>query len=176
MINDPDDIELNGFMLEPITNNLDGSFVDPDKLISIIDPNYLYPVGMANFRSKNNTSPLKYPQIATNAKISPNNNRTITKQARRASNLNSKMLIKQKEEIFAKNRSKAAKLWHLAFKKVKVMKDPWVKFHIGEDYPVEHVIRHRYNPCKKEWKKDECVVRMQTKQFANGSMRTCYRL
>lgn len=65
--------------------------------------------------------------------------------------------------------------WHLAMHKIKLIKDPWAKFHI-ERYPVENVIRHRYDPVKKLWKKDSCVVKMEDKQFANGAMRACFRL
>ncbi|RNA05755.1 eukaryotic elongation factor 2 kinase isoform X5 [Brachionus plicatilis] len=65
--------------------------------------------------------------------------------------------------------------WQNAAKKLKFMKDPWHEFHI-QDYPIEKVTRHRYNPVKKEWRLDECVVRMEPKQFANGAMRSCFRL
>lgn len=65
--------------------------------------------------------------------------------------------------------------WQNAAKKLKFMKDPWYEFHI-QDYPIEKVVRHRYNPVKKEWRRDECVVRMEPKQFANGAMRACFRL
>lgn len=65
--------------------------------------------------------------------------------------------------------------WQNAAKKLKYMKDPWFEFHI-QDYPIENVVRHRYNPVKKEWRRDECVVRMEPKQFANGAMRACFRL
>ena len=51
--------------------------------------------------------------------------------------------------------------WQAAAKKIKLLQDPWHEFHISA-YPVEHVVRHRYNPGKKEWRKDECVVKMET--------------
>ena len=63
----------------------------------------------------------------------------------------------------------------MAFKKLKKLKDPWAQFKL-EEYEQETVIRHRYNPVKKEWIKDENVVKMQPKQFANGAMRSCFRL
>ena len=59
--------------------------------------------------------------------------------------------------------------------KLKLIKDPWDKFEIDK-YPVENVVRHRYNPLKKSWKSDDCVVRMESKQFANGAMRSCFRM
>ena len=65
--------------------------------------------------------------------------------------------------------------WKLAFKKLKEIDDPWAKFKI-EDYQEEVVIRHRYLPVRNEWKKDENIVKMEKKQFANGAMRACYRL
>ena len=65
--------------------------------------------------------------------------------------------------------------WQQAAKKLKLLKDPWYEFHL-DTYPIERVVRHRYNAYKKEWMKDECVVRMENQQFANGSMRACFRL
>ena len=65
--------------------------------------------------------------------------------------------------------------WKNAALKIKLLKDPWSEFKI-ENYPVENVIRHRYNPIKKKWNKDECLVKMENKQFANGAMRSCFRL
>jgi hypothetical protein len=65
--------------------------------------------------------------------------------------------------------------WKNAAAKIKLIKDPWDKFEIDK-YPVENVVRHRYNPLKKSWKSDDCVVRMESKQFANGAMRSCFRM
>lgn len=65
--------------------------------------------------------------------------------------------------------------WKTAAMKLRLMKDPWYEFKI-DSYPVERVIRHRYNPANKEWNKDECFVKMESKQFANGAMRACFRL
>lgn len=65
--------------------------------------------------------------------------------------------------------------WQRAANKIKLMQDPWYEFHI-EDYPVEKTIRHHYNPVRKEWRKDECLVRMETKDFDHGAMRACFRL
>lgn len=65
--------------------------------------------------------------------------------------------------------------WKEAAHKIKLIKDPWAKFEIDK-YPVEHVVRHRYNPVTKSWKKDNCVVKVESKQFANGAMRSCFRL
>ncbi len=65
--------------------------------------------------------------------------------------------------------------WNEAMLKIKLLKDPWAKFEIHK-YPVESVIRHRYDPVTKLWKKDKCQVKMETKSFANGAMRACFRL
>ena len=52
------------------------------------------------------------------------------------------------------------KLWQTAARKIKLLDDPWHEFHI-DSYPVENVVRHRYNPSRKEWRKDDCVVKME---------------
>jgi hypothetical protein len=57
--------------------------------------------------------------------------------------------------------------WRTAFKKTKLLNDPWFEFHIDE-YQAENVIRHRYDAIKQKWKQDKCVVKMETKPFANG--------
>ena len=51
-------------------------------------------------------------------------------------------------------------LWKNSAKKLKLLDDPWHQFKI-DSYPVEKVVRHRYNPSKKEWRKDNCVVKME---------------
>lgn len=66
-------------------------------------------------------------------------------------------------------------LWRTAAKKVLKLKDPWSEFHI-EKIPAEKAIRHRYNSIKKAWIKDECTVKIEASQFANGAMRACFRL
>ncbi len=65
--------------------------------------------------------------------------------------------------------------WKRAAVKIRLMKDPWYEFKL-ESYPVEHAKRHRYNPVKKEWKTEMCIVKMESKQFACGAMRECFRL
>ena len=65
--------------------------------------------------------------------------------------------------------------WKSAAMKVKLMNDPWLEFKI-ESYQTEHAIRHRYNAIKKKWITDECVIKMEPTQFANGAMRACFRL
>lgn len=65
--------------------------------------------------------------------------------------------------------------WKTAAMRVKMIKDPWADFKVNE-YPAEEVIRHRYNAIKKKWIQDECVVKIETNQFAQGAMRACFRL
>jgi hypothetical protein len=52
--------------------------------------------------------------------------------------------------------------WITAIKKAKDMSDPWAVFHI-EDITTETCIRHRYNPHRKMWTKDEVQVKMMDK-------------
>jgi len=65
--------------------------------------------------------------------------------------------------------------WKSAALKVKMMSDPWADFKI-DSYPTENVIRHRYNAIKKKWIQDECLVKIEPVQFANGAMRACFRM
>ena len=65
--------------------------------------------------------------------------------------------------------------WRSAAYKVKLMNDPWAEFKI-DSYCTETAVRHRYNAIKKEWIQDECTVKIEDKQFANGAMRACFRL
>ncbi|KAK3089352.1 hypothetical protein FSP39_002962 [Pinctada imbricata] len=73
------------------------------------------------------------------------------------------------------NLSRAHKHWLSAIRKAKVMNDPWAAFHI-ENIESEFCIRHRYNPHKKTWCKDEVNVKIETKPFNRGAMRQCFRL
>lgn len=133
-----------------LTENLTNSYVDPSKLLNymtIEDEN----VGMANFRSKK-----------------PNG---LTLGASR--NVNPLYLIRQKEELSPSEIARAR--WKSAGRKVRYLQDPWAEFSI-DSLPTEHCIRHRYNAIKKEWIKDECVVKIESKQFSCGAMRGCYRL
>jgi elongation factor 2 kinase len=68
-----------------------------------------------------------------------------------------------------------AQLWRTAASRIKLLKDPWHKFHI-ECYPIEEVMRHRYNPSLKQWRQDKCLVKMEKSQFAAGAMRACFRV
>ncbi|XP_078319080.1 eukaryotic elongation factor 2 kinase-like isoform X2 [Crassostrea virginica] len=71
--------------------------------------------------------------------------------------------------------SRAQNHWIMAIKKARDMSDPWASFHI-EDIETEFCIRHRYNPHKKQWTKDEVQVKMMKKAFNRGAMRQCFRL
>ncbi|ESO01491.1 hypothetical protein HELRODRAFT_149307, partial [Helobdella robusta] len=65
--------------------------------------------------------------------------------------------------------------WHMAVEKLHKLKDPWKKFKLY-NYPAEHAIRHRYNAKKREWVKDDVIIKMENEPFNSGAMRTCYRL
>lgn len=71
--------------------------------------------------------------------------------------------------------SRAQNHWIMAIKKARDLSDPWASFHI-EDIKTEFCIRHRYNPHKKTWTKDEVQVKMMQKPFNRGAMRQCFRL
>lgn len=58
--------------------------------------------------------------------------------------------------------SRAQNHWIMAIKKARDLSDPWASFHI-EDIKTEFCIRHRYNPHKKTWTKDEVQVKMMKK-------------
>jgi hypothetical protein len=148
MIND----DLNeSYHLASIIEDYSDLVVDATKLVQDESPNPdIFPIGMNNFRSK------KFKQSETKPiKININNNKSISN---------------------VENQPSPARLrWKLALKKLSKIEDPWAKFKI-ENYQEEIVIRHRYLPVRNEWKKDENIVKMETKQFANGAMRACYRL
>ena len=65
--------------------------------------------------------------------------------------------------------------WRKAALQVRQINDPWNEFKI-DSCETEVCVRHRYNAIKKEWIKDECTVKIEPKQFANGAMRACFRL
>lgn len=82
---------------------------------------------------------------------------------------------KDKSKMMTIGASMARQRWHMAAAKLKRLKDPWTGFDLDK-CATERVIRHRYNAIKKEWMSDECRVKMEEKQFANGAMRACFRL
>lgn len=139
-----------------LTDNLSSSYIDKEKLINFGNDENAKPIGMSNFRSKSSNSEKRY-----------NNNRYI-KNITNSVNNNSGC---NKNE----NSHKVITRWKLAVLKAKLINDPWVEFHI-EKFQAERVIRHRYNAIKKKWIQDECIVKMEDKQFANGAMRACFRL
>lgn len=65
--------------------------------------------------------------------------------------------------------------WKWATHSVKHLVDPWAVFHI-DSFEAEKCMRHSYSPIKKEWTKEECIVKMQPKKFEQGAMRACFRL
>ena len=143
----------------PITDNLSSSYVDTNKLL--LDESYReskYPIGMGNFRSKSS-----FGSTSVKTQNSILNNRLV-------GNYSLPNSYKHND-----SKSVARLRWRLAASKVKFLNDPWCDFKI-DLYPAEVAIRHRYNAIKKQWIKDECIVKMEPKQFANGAMRACFRL
>ena len=45
-----------------------------------------------------------------------------------------------------------------------------------DQYPEETVIRHEFHPIKRTWHTSEITIKMESKPFAHGSMRECFRL
>ena len=136
-----------------LTENLTNSYVDQSKLISYVRHDESK-IGMDNFKSK------KQNRFFGSA----SNTRTLTdptKLSQSAPPLSAAAL--------ARNR------WKAAAKKVRMLNDPWAEFDI-EVYPAEHAVRHRYNAIKKKWIQDECIVKIESAQFACGAMRGCFRL
>ncbi|CAF2854932.1 unnamed protein product [Rotaria sp. Silwood2] len=76
-----------------------------------------------------------------------------------------------------RHRSKASTLvrWRDAVKRVVQLKDPWQDFKIDR-YPEEIVTRHEFDPIKRTWHESQITVKIESKPFAHGSMRECFRL
>jgi hypothetical protein len=183
--------EIDSCFIAPITDNLSSSYVDPSRLISKENNMNLYPVGMANFKSKkispnpsyNKLSELtRTPPMTMAARPVPASSEPVAiKQMQIAMPPQAKTTVVPIQAAFMpahmlRRAPNLAKLrWLNAASKIKLIKDPWSDFNIN-NYPAEKVVRHRYNPIKKQWHKDECLVRIETKQFAKGAMRACFRL
>ena len=144
----------------PLTENLSSSYVDPCTLIANVCENK-YPIGMQNFRSKVSFQGVNSKLINS----LPNSGRSHLPAHPFLANYN----------ISRSTASLARLRWLDAASKVRLICDPWTDFKI-DSYPTENVIRHRYNAIKKQWIKDECVVKMEPDKFANGAMRACFRL
>lgn len=65
--------------------------------------------------------------------------------------------------------------WREAIKKAAHLKDPWADFKIDR-YPEESVTRHDFDPIKRTWHTSQVTVKIESKPFAHGSMRECFRL
>jgi hypothetical protein len=145
--------------LFPLTANIGNSFVDTSKLISYMSRDESN-IGMGNFKSKKpqNLNPLF---------------------AMKSSSLNTHRVLANPIGTLSSSVPTPASIarmrWHSAALKVKKLADPWTEFNI-DAYPAEHCIRHRYNAIKKIWVQDECIVKIEPKQFACGAMRACFRM
>jgi len=65
--------------------------------------------------------------------------------------------------------------WSKAINLIKDRGDPWEKFHLDK-MKSEKGKRHRFNPLTQVWVVDECILKMDTKPFAHGAMRECFRM
>lgn len=65
--------------------------------------------------------------------------------------------------------------WKDAIKKAVLLKDPWHDFSIDQ-YPEENVTRHEFDPIKRVWHTSQITIKIESKPFAHGSMRECFRL
>nr|XP_054762938.1 eukaryotic elongation factor 2 kinase-like [Lytechinus pictus] len=84
-----------------------------------------------------------------------------------------------KNENISKTKKRTAtsarKKWRWAFRRVKLMNDPWKEFHL-EDLTSEKATRHRYNAIEKTWVQDQVEVKITSEPFAHGAMRECFRM
>ena len=142
-----------------LTENLTNSYVDPSKLISYMcEEREGREVGMHNFRSK---QPLKSAQSAPPPAV----------DFKRKFSMSPTSSPQHQQQT----PSPALMRWRSAANRVKHIHDPWHEFQL-DAYEAETCVRHRYNAIKKKWLQDECTVKMEREQFANGAMRACYRL
>jgi hypothetical protein len=152
--------------LSALTENITNSFVDTSKLLSYMAQDQSN-IGMNNFKSK---KPVNWNPLFNNtgaAKWTPAGNTTRVL-------LNPIGALSSSAPTTTVN--KARERWRTAAKQVRLLKDPWAAEFPIDSYPTEQCIRHRYNAIKKIWVQDECVVKIDPKQFACGAMRGCFRL
>lgn len=45
-----------------------------------------------------------------------------------------------------------------------------------DQYPEENVTRHEFDPIKRVWHTSQITIKIESKPFAHGSMRECFRL
>jgi hypothetical protein len=45
-----------------------------------------------------------------------------------------------------------------------------------DQYPEEIVTRHEFDPIKRSWHISQITIKIESRPFAHGSMRECYRL
>jgi len=81
------------------------------------------------------------------------------------------MAKKKTKKLMTPGKSK----WSKAINLIKDRGDPWEKFHLDQ-MKSEKGKRHRYNPLTQVWVVDECILKMDTKPFAHGAMRECFRM
>ncbi|CAF2150474.1 unnamed protein product [Rotaria magnacalcarata] len=80
-----------------------------------------------------------------------------------------------KHRLIRRAKSQTLVRWKEAARKVIKLKDPWSDFKIDR-YPEENVIRHEFDPIKRTWHTSDITIKIESKPFAHGSMRECFRL
>jgi elongation factor 2 kinase len=154
--------------LFPLHENLTNSYVEQSKLLSYMSREDESKIGMHNFRSQK-PNPLFLRQQSQPIHLASHkqqNQRVLTNPISFSNPLiNASCQMNQ-----------ARQRWKLAAQKVKKMIDPWASELKLDSLPAENAVRHRYNAIEKKWIEDQCVVKIDTKQFACGAMRACFRL
>ncbi|CAF0781899.1 unnamed protein product [Rotaria sordida] len=80
-----------------------------------------------------------------------------------------------KHHLRRRSKTNTLARWRDAVKKVVQLKDPWQDFKIDR-YPEEIVTRHEFDPIKRTWHTSQITIKIESKPFAHGSMRECFRL
>jgi len=86
--------------------------------------------------------------------------------------------ISKAQEVYNKEAGRPRKLkppFERIMKKLRSRRDSWEQYHL-DDLETELCYRHRYNPHRAEWTKDQVLIKMEKKPFTRGAMRQCYRV
>ncbi|CAF1102517.1 unnamed protein product [Adineta ricciae] len=83
--------------------------------------------------------------------------------------------FRAKHRLRRRSKTNSLVRWRNAVKKAVLLKDPWHDFVIDQ-YPEENVTRHEFDPVKRTWHISQIKIKIESKPFAHGSMRECFRL
>ncbi|CAF0909171.1 unnamed protein product [Adineta steineri] len=83
--------------------------------------------------------------------------------------------FRAKHRLRRRSKTNSLVRWKEAVKKVVQLKDPWLDFMVDQ-HPEEHVTRHEFDPIKRTWHMSQIIIKIESKAFAHGSMRECFRL